>query len=76
MILKLQSKPKYAVVYDDILSKIKSNEILIGDKLPSLIAASEIYNVSSITIRKVYDMLRVDGYIKAVKTAGFYVIKK
>ena len=42
----------YNKVYNDLISKIQSGELKVGEKLPTEMELTEIYGVSRITDRK------------------------
>lgn len=67
---------KYVEVYNDIISKITSGELMPGAKIPSVRKASEIYRVSITTIQNAYFDLCADGYIISVDKSGYFVTER
>lgn len=63
----------YAVVYDDLLAKIKSGELRPGDLLPTESELAESHQVSKITTKRAMDMLKRDGLIRRVQGKGTFV---
>lgn len=66
-------KPKYQIIFDDIKSKILSNEYNEGDQIPTELALQEKYKVSRHTIRKAIFDLSNEGYLRSEKGSGTYV---
>ena len=67
--------PKYRQVMDSIIGGIQDEQLLMGDKILSINALSERYNLSRDTVEKAYSMLRVQNIIVSVQGKGFYVAK-
>lgn len=65
--------PKYKQVMDSIVKAINDKELLMGDKILSINAVSEICNLSRDTVEKAYSLLRAQNIIVSVKGKGFYV---
>ena len=47
-----KEKTLYSAVYNDIISKIKSGQLKVGEKLPTEIELTKIYGVSRITVAR------------------------
>jgi len=60
---------------DSIIKAINDQKLLMGDKIPSINAASEMCNLSRDTVEKAYSLLRAKNIIVSVKGKGFYVTK-
>lgn len=56
-------KHKYEIVYDYILDLISSNELSVGDFLPTDIELCSRLDVSVITVKKAFEMLVSDGIV-------------
>lgn len=68
------STPLYQTVYDDLRHRIAAGEFAIGEKLPSISALQEHYNVAALnTIRQAQQMLVVDGLIETKQGVGAIV---
>ncbi|MFK7983598.1 MAG: GntR family transcriptional regulator [Saprospiraceae bacterium] len=67
--------PKYKQVMDSIMQGIKDQQLLMGDKILSINALSEQYDLSRDTVEKAYSLLRSQKIIESVKGKGFYVTK-
>lgn len=66
--------PKYKVVYEDLLLRIKSEEFKKGETLPKEFDLMKEYGVSRDTIRKSLRLLSDEGYIHANKGVGSIVL--
>lgn len=64
---------KYNTVYNDIVSKIKSGALQVGDKLPTETQLAELYGVSRITVSRALKELADINLIYRVKKAGTFV---
>ena len=60
---------------DSIKNGIQKEELLIGDKVLSINALSEKYNLSRDTVEKAYSLLKAQNIIVSVKGKGFYIAK-
>jgi DNA-binding transcriptional regulator YhcF (GntR family) len=67
--------PKYKQVMDSIIKAINEKQLLMGDKIPSINAVSEMCDLSRDTVEKAYSLLRAQNIIVSVKGKGFYVTK-
>jgi len=67
--------PKYKQVMDSIIAGINERKLLMGDKILSINALSERYNLSRDTVEKAYSLLRKQNIIISVQGKGFYVAK-
>lgn len=66
----------YSSIYNDILMKISSEELKVGDRLPTEKELSEQYGVSRITAKKALDLLSSQGYISRSPGRGSFVCEK
>lgn len=62
------------MIYQDILAKIKSNEIKANTLLPTEAELMQIYQVSRDTIRKSLNLLLNNGYIQKTQGRGSMVL--
>lgn len=60
---------------NSITKGIQEEKLLIGDKILSINALSEQFNLSRDTVEKAYSMLRAQNIIESVPGKGFYVTK-
>ncbi len=67
--------PKYKQVMDSIIKGIKEQQLLMGDKILSINAVSEQFDLSRDTVEKAYSLLKAQNIIESVKGKGFYVSK-
>ena len=65
---------KYLIIYNEIVEKIKNNELEPGTLLPSENDLKEQYETSRETIRKALNLLAQNGYIQKVRGKGSIVI--
>ena len=64
---------KYAIVKQSIKQQIKNGTLAIDAKLPTEAEYAEIYQVSTITVRRALTELAKEGYIKRLKHKGTFV---
>ena len=67
--------PKYIQIMDSTIKAIDDQILLMGDKIPSINAVSEMCNLSRDTVEKAYRLLKAQNIIVSVKGKGFYVTK-
>ena len=67
-------------IYEQIKTKIKNainlNELKETDALPSVRNLAKDLRISVLTVKKAYDELEDEGYIKTVQGKGSYVIPR
>lgn len=66
------SKSLYFQLYEYIRSAILSNEIVPGEKLPSLRNLSESLSLSLTTVETAYSQLVAEGYIHSRPKSGYF----
>ena len=71
--MEKKSVKLYQAVYNDIIAKIKSGELKVGQKLPTEIELTKIYGVSRITVARALKDLSDANLIYRVKGSGTYV---
>ncbi len=65
--------PIYEQIIDGIKKLIIKGDICEGDALPSVRVLSRELNISALTVKKAYDILEADGFIKTVHGKGSYI---
>ncbi|GEL15874.1 GntR family transcriptional regulator [Pediococcus cellicola] len=68
-------KPKYALIVDDLISKIGNSLFLRGDKFYSEAEIKKLYNVSSTTAVKVLNELASRDIIVRIQGKGSFISK-
>jgi GntR family transcriptional regulator len=67
---------KYFQIEQDIINAIKSGDLKAGDKVDSESVLKKKYGVSTITVRKAFNDLINEGYLRGVQGVGTFVAKK
>ncbi len=67
------SMPLYLQLFRYIRDAIVNQDILLGDKLPSLRSLSGSLDISVTTVELAYSQLLVEGYINSRARSGYYV---
>lgn len=70
------SVPIYEQIKEQIINQIMSNELIEGDSIPSIRSLANDIKISVMTIKKAYDELENEGYIKSVQGKGTFVAPK
>ena len=70
------SIPIYEQIKSQIINQIMSNELNEGDSIPSIRTLASDIKISVMTIKKAYDELENEGYIKSVQGKGTFVAPK
>ena len=65
--------PLYKQIKDQIKESILKNELVEGDALPSIRNFASEINVSVLTIRRVYQELEEEGFVKRQAGLGTFV---
>ncbi len=68
-----QNIPKYMYIKISLINKLKSGELVEGDKLSTEKELCENYGCSRLTVRKALDELMQEGYIYKIQGRGTYV---
>ena len=68
--------PIYEQIKEKIKKAINSNELKSADVLPSVRSLAKDIKISVMTIKKAYDELEDEGYIKTVQGKGSFVIPR
>ncbi|MFC4871019.1 GntR family transcriptional regulator [Negadavirga shengliensis] len=69
-------KPKFVKISEAIIKKIKSGELLPGDKVPSENELISQFKVSNTTARKSLQEIESKGYAQRIKGKGTFVLNK
>ncbi len=70
------SIPIYEQIKNQIINQIMSDELSEGDSIPSIRVLANDIKISVMTIKKAYDELENEGYIKSVQGKGTFVAPK
>jgi GntR family transcriptional regulator len=65
--------PKYLVIYNTILSRIRNKELLPGSQVPSENEIIREYRVSNTTARKVLQKIESEGWAVKIRGRGTFV---
>lgn len=70
------SEPIYEQIKKAIKQSIYSNELKEEESLPSVRVLANDLKISFLTVKKAYDELEAEGFIKTVQGKGSYVLPK
>ena len=70
------STPIYEQIKIQIINQIMSGELNEGDIIPSIRSLAVDIKISVMTVKKAYDELEEEGYIKSVQGKGTFVAPK
>ncbi|MGB0387740.1 MAG: GntR family transcriptional regulator [Ardenticatenaceae bacterium] len=73
--IKKRKKPIYAIIEEELLSKIERGTWSIGHQLPSEQELQEQYKVSRGTVRRALRELELGGYINRMSGKGTFVTR-
>jgi GntR family transcriptional regulator len=65
--------PKYLVIYNSIIDRIKNNELIPGSQVPSENEIIKEFNVSNTTARKVLQEIENEGWAVKIRGKGTFV---
>ena len=68
--------PIYEQIKNAIISQIMNDELASGESLPSIRNLASDIKISVMTIKKAYDELEEEGYLKVVHGKGTFVAPK
>ena len=74
LISNTSDSPLYQQIKDQIKDAILKEELVEGDALPSIRAFANDLKVSVLTIRRVYEELEQEGFVKNVQGRGCFVL--
>lgn len=69
-------KPKFITISESIIEKIRQNELLPGDKVPSENELINTYNISNTTARKCLLEIESKGWARRIKGKGTFVLNR
>jgi GntR family transcriptional regulator len=69
-------KPKFITISDSIIEKIKSGELIPGDKIPSENELIKNYKISNTTARKTLLEIESKGWVRRIKGKGTFVLNR
>jgi DNA-binding transcriptional regulator YhcF (GntR family) len=67
--------PKYKQIVDGITENISAGKLMLGEKIPSINAFSERFDLSRDTVEKAYNILKDRKVISSVRGKGYYVTR-
>lgn len=70
------SVPIYEQIKNQIINQILSNELNENDMIPSIRSLASDIRISVMTIKKAYDELELEGYIKTIQGKCSFVAPK
>ncbi len=73
LISNTSESPLYQQIKDQIIDAILKSELAEGDTLPSIRVFANDLKVSVLTIRRVYDELEKEGFVKSQIGIGTFV---
>jgi GntR family transcriptional regulator len=65
--------PKYLVIYNSIINRIKNNELIPGSKVPSENEIIKEFNAGNTTARKVLQEIGNEGWAVKIRGKGTFV---
>ncbi len=68
--------PIYEQIKEQIKNKIISNELKMGELLPSIRSLARDLRISVITTKNAYEQLEREGYVETIPGKGTYVANK
>ena len=68
--------PIYEQIKKTIIDQIMSDELKGDDSLPSIRSLAQDIKISVMTIKKAYDELEREGYIKSIQGKGTFVLPR
>jgi len=66
--------PIYQQIRDQIILSLASNELKLGEELPSVRAMSEEIGVNMMTVSKAYQMLKDEGIVEGDRRKGTKIV--
>lgn len=70
------STPIYEQIKKSIINQILEGELNEDELLPSIRALARDIKISAMTIKKAYDELEIEGYLKSIQGKGTFVAPK
>src|SRR4051794_26056891 len=69
-------RPAYQQIADDLRRHIASDDVQVGEKLPSLAELGTKYGRAVMTLQKALDVLRNEGLVMSRQGEGTIIVKK
>lgn len=69
-------RPAYQQIADDLRRHIASDDVRVGEKLPSLAELGNQYGRAVMTLQKALDVLRNEGLVMSRQGEGTIIVKK
>jgi DNA-binding GntR family transcriptional regulator len=69
-------RPAYQQIADDLRRFIASDDVQVGEKLPSLAELGTQYGRAVMTLQKALDVLRSEGLVMSRQGEGTIIVKK
>ncbi len=66
--------PIYEQLLEHIKNQILNDELKEGDSLPSVRVLAGQLRISALTVKKAYDKLEADGFVKTIHGKGTFVL--
>lgn len=67
--------PIYEQIADQIRLQIRNGTLAEQEVLPSVRACARDCHISALTVKKAYDLLEKEGFVKTVQGKGTFVLK-
>src|SRR6056297_2450932 len=64
---------KYLDIFENLKAKIENREYKPGEKLPSIRKIADKFDCNKLTVKKAYDKLKKENYIKQLVGRGSFV---
>ena len=68
--------PIYKQIKNQIINQIISDDLKEGESIPSIRVLANEIKISVMTVKKAYDELENEGYIKSVQGKGTFVLPR
>lgn len=76
LISNSSSVPIYEQIKKSIINQILNGELKEDEVLPSIRVLAQDIKISAMTIKKAYDELEAEGYLKSIQGKGTFVAPK
>ena len=76
LISNSSSVPIYEQIKKSIINQILDGELKEDEALPSIRVLAQDIKISAMTIKKAYDELEAEGYLKSIQGKGTFVAPK
>lgn len=76
LISNSSSVPIYEQIKKSIINQILNGELKEDEALPSIRVLAQDIKISAMTIKKAYDELEAEGYLKSIQGKGTFVAPK